>query len=540
MILMVASVDNPFMIKIKVFLLSFLSGGLLSLPWLFPNFGWLLFFALVPLFLADNLLRKQNDLKNNQFFYSAFIAFLIWNLGSTWWIAHVSFTGMLVIVGLNSLMMASVWWVGNRVNRQFGELSGLFALLVFWLTFEFLQHNWTLQWPWLTLGNGLANSVKIIQWYEFTGILGGSLWILISNVLVFLVVKQLLEKRFFNAAKFAFYTLLLVGIPGCLSLSIYSKSVEKGSILEMIVLQPNIDPYTEKFSGMNEQDQVKKLVSMAGSLVSESTDLIVAPETAFPPMWEDSIHIQNQTIHSFAEIIRKYPKLSVIGGSITQRKSALDEPVSETASRTTDGRFWYDTFNSALLFDRTEIIQIGHKRILVSGVEKMPFQKYFSFLKKFVVDIGGTSGSLASAAEATVFKTETGIIIGSVICFESAFGEHCGDLVKKGAGLLIVITNDGWWRESPGSWQHFGYSRIRAIETRRFVARSANTGISGFINQRGDVLKKTELNTCEALSAPIRLNDEITFYVQNGDFIGWVCSLLSVLILIYFLVKRLT
>ena len=527
------------MIKKKVFFLSALSGVLLSFPWLFPNFGWFIFVALVPLLLAGNLLNKQNDRQSNLFFYSAFIAFLIWNLVSTWWIAHVSFGGMLVIVVLNSLMMASVWWAVNNVRRQFGEISGFFALLVFWLAFEFLHHNWTLQWPWLILGNGLANAVKIIQWYEFTGVLGGSLWILTSNILIFILMSQLLEGRFLNAAKLAFYAILLVGIPICLSLYIYSKSAEKGSKLEVVVLQPNINPYTEKFSGMSEQDQVKKLVSMAGSVVSESTALVVAPETAFPPMWEDSINIQNQTIQLFAEIIRKYPQLSVIGGSMTKRKVGLDEPVSETASRSADGRFLFDTFNSAVLFDRTENIQIGHKRILVSGVEKMPFQKYFSFLKKFIVDIGGTSGSLTSAPEATVFKTETGIKIGSVICFESVFGEHCAELAKKGAGLLVVITNDGWWRESPGSWQHFGYSRIRAIETRRFVARSANTGISGFINQRGDVLKKSELNTCDVLCAPIRLNNEITFYVRNGDFIGRICSLLSALILIYFLAKRL-
>jgi apolipoprotein N-acyltransferase len=526
------------MIKKKVFLLSFISGGLLCLPWLFPNLGWSLFVALVPLLLSDNLLGKDKGTQNNHFFYYAFAAFLVWNLGSTWWIAHVSFSGMLVIVLLNSLMMALVWWAGNKIRRQFGEMSGFFALLVFWLAFEFLHHNWTLQWPWLTLGNGLANSVKIIQWYEFTGVLGGSLWILISNFLIFLLVKQILQKSFKNAAKLTFYTLLLIGLPIGLSFYIYSGSIEKGSVLEIVLLQPNIDPYTEKFSGMNEQDQVKKLVSLAGSVVSESTDLVVAPETAFPPMWEDSI-LQYRSILSFREMIRKFPELSVFGGSITKRKFGLDEPVSETGSRSTDGRFSYDTFNSALLFDRTEKIQIGHKRILVSGVEKMPFQKYFSFLKKFIVDIGGTSGGLASANESTVFTTENGLIVGPVICFESAFGAHCSDLAKKGAELLVVITNDGWWKESPGSWQHFGYSRIRAIETRRFVARSANTGISGFINQRGDVLKKSGLNTCDVISAPIRLNDGITFYVRNGDFIGRICSLLSALILMYFLVKRL-
>jgi apolipoprotein N-acyltransferase len=184
-------------------------------------------------------------------------------------------------------------------------------------------------------------------------------------------------------------------------------------------------------------------------------------------------------------------------------------------------------------------MQISHKSILVSGVEKFPFEKYFAFLKKFTLDLGGTNGSLAAAKEATGFTTEDGVKIGPVICFESAFGEHAADLVKRGAQLLVVITNDGWWRDSSGSWQHFGYSRIRAIETRKNIIRSANTGISGFINSRGDVMKKSEINSCVVLSSTVHLNNQITFYTKYGDFIGWVCLSLSGLILINFLIRKL-
>jgi len=116
-----------------------------------------------------------------------------------------------------------------------------------------------------------------------------------------------------------------------------------------------------------------------------------------------------------------------------------------------------------------------------------------------------------------------------VICFESVFGEHTRQMVQNGANYIVVLTNDGWWKDSPGAWQHFGYSRLRAIETRRSIARSANTGISGLINQRGDVIVRTNSNVYSAISSGVRVNSTLTFYVRYGDYLGWISLLLSVM-----------
>jgi apolipoprotein N-acyltransferase len=526
------------MVLKKVYPLSVLSGVLLSLPWIFPGMGLILFLAFIPLLLADSMLRAQAEKQNGTFFSSALTTFLIWNIGSTWWISFVSVSGMLLIAVLNSLFMASVWWSGNRIQKHFGVIPGYFSLMVFWITFEFLQFNWTLQWPWLTLGNGLANSVKIIQWYEFTGVLGGSVWILSVNILIFLVIKNLSEKSFLKIAKCVFIMLIIIVLPLLLSNQLYHKTIQSGPTLEVSVLQPNIDPYTNKFSGMSESDQVRKLVLLADSMVPKTSDLIVAPETSFPPLWEDSLMIQMYSNGSFRNLFERHPKASFIAGAITMRKFEAGESISETSRISTDGSYYYDCFNSSLLFDPTNDIQIAHKRILVSGVEKLPFRKYFSFLERFTLDLGGTSGSLASASDETIFSTKNGVKIGPVICFESAFGMHSANLIRTGAQLLVVITNDGWWKDSPGCGQHFSYSRIRAIETRRCIARSANTGISGFINSRGDTLEKSGLNTCEVLSSKLSLNNEITFYSRYGDYIGWICSFLSGMILIDFLIRK--
>ena len=289
---------------------------------------------------------------------------------------------------------------------------------------------------------------------------------------------------------------------------------------------------------MSAEDQVSKLLSLTESNLSDSTDIVLAPETALPPMWEDSALIKNRSLIAISKIMQRYPKVRFIAGAITQRKFWKDEVITETARRSADDSFYYDVFNSALMIDQTSGIQISHKSILVSGVEKMPFQKYFSFLGEYVLHLGGTSGSLGAADEPVLFSGKNGMKIGPVICFESAFCEYSAKMVKRGANLLVVITNDGLWKDSPGIWQHFGYSRLRAVETRRSIAHSANTGISGFINQRGDLLKKTVVNSEEVLHSQIRLNGEITFFVSHGDYLGRISMILSGLILIYLIVSR--
>ncbi len=514
--------------RIQLFFLPVISGILLSFPWIFPELSWVLLFAFVPLLLADSLQLQQRKSENlSSSFLFGFVAFLIWNIFSTWWISYVSLLGMLFITSLNSLFMSAVWWLKNKVHQKFGAASGYFSLIVFWIAFEFLNHQGFLPWPWLTLGNGFANAVKLIQWYEFTGVLGGSVWILLSNILIFIAVRNLLDqerRKFVRSIGFALSSIIF---PIALSLYMYINYTEKGTMQNVVVLQPNIDPYTQKFSGMRADDQIGKLISLAESKITDSTDLVLAPETALPTLWEDSLALQSRLVLPFSRIIQRFPNTSFIAGAITQRKFRNGEQISNTARRSVDGRYSFDVFNSAVLIDRVGAVQFNHKNILVAGVEKDPFQEYFSFLPDYMLDLGGTNGNLASGKEPKIFDLSEGRKIGPVICFESVFGEHVRQLVKSGANYVVVLTNDGWWKDSQGAWQHFGYSRIRAIETRRSIARSANTGISGLINQRGDVLVKTNMDVCDAVSSEIRMNDSLTFYVGYGDYLGWISLLLA-------------
>lgn len=524
------------MIPKKLLLLSVLSGILLSIPWISGANSWTLFFAFVPLLMVENRIVDQKQSQGSiVLFLCAWVAFMVWNVLSTWWIAYVSLGGMILIALLNSFLMACVWWLMHGVRRKWTPQTGYFSLIVFWLTFEYLHFYWAIQWPWLTLGNGFSNSVKLIQWYEFTGVLGGSLWVLLVNILIFSVYKTVSQKAYRPSFQLSALILLLLILPVGGSLYRYLTYNENGKAVEVVLLQPNIDPYVEKFSGISQQEQTRRLIFLAQEMVNDSTSYVLAPETSLAPMWEDDSLKQNEALLAIDSFIGNYPSLRFVTGAITQRKLEADEPISHTSRQDVDGKY-FDVFNSALFLDNSSEIQIGHKNILVSGVEKMPFQKYFSFLGKYVLSIGGISGSLTSGHEPSVFEAASGEKAGLTICFESAFGAYTGSMVRSGASVIFIITNDGWWKDSQGLTQHFAFSRLRAVETRRSIARSANTGISGFINQRGDVLKKTEVNTSTALSSPVHLNQALTFYVTHGDYLGRISSLLSGLILIYFLV----
>ena len=524
------------MIRIKTLFLSVISGLLLSIPWISSSFSWTLFFAFVPLLMVeDQIVSHKERSRSIVLFFYAGITFLVWNVLSTWWIAYVSFVGMILIAAMNAFMMACVWWLMHLVRRKYTHQTGYFSLIVFWLTFEYFHFHWAIQWPWLTLGNGFSNSVKLIQWYEYTGVLGGSLWVLLINIMLFSVYKSFSEKRLYKSFQLSALMVLLFALPVSWSLYRYYTYSENGKSVEIGILQPNINPFNEKFSGISAKAQMRRLINLAETIITDSTQYMLAPETALASMWEEKSLKQDQALESIDSLIIKYPKISFVAGAITQKSLGINEPFSFTARKNAEGKS-YDVFNSALLIDRSPHLQIGHKSILVSGVEKMPFQKYFSFLGEYAVQVGGVSGSLSSANEATVFEGASGEKIGSVICFESAFGEYVGSAVKKGANLIFIMTNDGWWKESSGIRQHFAFSRLRAVETRRSIARCANTGISGFINGRGDVLKTTKINSCIAISSRIRMNDAITFYVVYSDYLGRVSSFLSGMVLIYFLI----
>jgi apolipoprotein N-acyltransferase len=171
---------------------------------------------------------------------------------------------------------------------------------------------------------------------------------------------------------------------------------------------------------------------------------------------------------------------------------------------------------------------------LVIGVEAMP--AFVSHLDNFV-DLGGITGQLGRNDEATVFSKRE-IVAGPAICYEGLYGDAFARFAREGANLMLVMSNDGWWGNTPGHKRLFDFCRLRAIETRRAVARSANTGVSGFITSRGDVEQRMDWDERGILTDEVELSTRLTPYVKYGDWVGRMSLLVVFLGIMYFSAYR--
>jgi len=521
--------------KLKLLGLAILSGLMMGVAW--PETGGLaplLFISFVPLLFVEHQLSKENR-SSLAVFGHAYLAFLVFNTFSTWWIWYASEAGMVMAEVLNSLFMSTIFLWFHHIKKRLGTSKGFISLVVLWIGFEWLHYNWDLSHPWSTFGNTFANQTWLIQWYEYTGALGGSLWALVVNILVFVLLNNLilLKEEFVKQKKLMITLVGLLIIPTLFSYQIYTNITEEEHPIEVVVVQPNIDPYKDKFGGMSEAQQVDRILSLAKKKMTSTTDFVVAPETAIPRGCTEDALEENYGVIEAKRLLNEFPTTKlVIGANTYIDYPKSNEKPTKTARPDEQTGGWYDAFNTALEIDSKSEIKIYHKSKLVLGVEKLPFASILAPFEKYAINLGGTMGSLGIEKEAKIFDNEIAKIA-PVICYESIYGEYVTDYIKKGANVIFIITNDGWWEDTPGYKQHLAYGRLRAIETRRSIARSANTGISCFINQRGDILQATKWWGQDVISGKINLNNQTTFYTNHGDYIGRVAAFIGALMLLW-------
>lgn len=544
------------MTRKKAYLLSLLSGVLFFLSW--PPYGipFILFIAFVPLLLIEHEYSSRGATgKRTSLFGLSYLAFFIWNITTTYWVCNASLSGGVMAIFSNSFIMAAVVWLFHLVKVRLLALdfrlqTSNLVFAIFWLGYEFFHHSWDLTWPWLGLGNAFASAPSFIQWYEYTGTCGGALWVLAVNLMILSLIKNgspLLAADKRKVLKIG----LVVFLPAIISLVMYYSHSEKENRVNIVVVQPNIDPYSEKFSGMNYEEQLEKMLALAAQKVDSTTEYLVFPETALTEsIWENDLEMTASMVR-LKTFLKPFPKLKIVVGAATWYLYEEGEKISVTARKFTQQEGYYDAFNTGMQVDNSDSIQIYHKSKLVPGVERMPYPAVFGFLEKLTIDLGGTAGSLGIQEERSVFTSplaplsqrrgEGGeVAIAPVICYESIFGEFVTGYVKKGATSIFIITNDGWWGNTSGFKQHLMYGGLRAIETRRSIARSANTGISCFINQRGDILQATEWWVPDVIKGSINQNTKETFYVRYGDLIWRVCFYVSIIMLLFVLALRFT
>ncbi|PKP03673.1 MAG: apolipoprotein N-acyltransferase [Bacteroidetes bacterium HGW-Bacteroidetes-6] len=526
----------PVLKKKYMLLLCIVSAILMSAAWPMRGFPFLVFIAFIPLLIVlDQIVRNPDRFRWMASFRFSYIAFFFWNLLTTYWIWNSTEVGAIFAIVVNSLVMALFVQIASFINQYALKKNsgGLTILAVVWLAFEHLHQHWDLSWPWLNVGNVFAQRPAWVQWYEFTGVAGGTAWVWIINILLFRLLMFILDKKS-EQSKMRRNLIILVTVvfvlPSVWSIHRYYNYEEKPNPIDIVLVQPNLNPYTEEYS-LSTPEVLDRLLTPTAAFADKKVDFIVAPESVLQDgMFEDEFQY-SQSIAALKKFLKDYsPQASFISGAGTLRMLDPDEPLGPSARRY-NSKMYYEAFNTALFIDSTGIPLTYHKSRLVPGVEQMPFVHVIKPIEKLAIDLGGTVGTLGKSSDRTVYKGGK-VPISAVICYESVYGEFVSDFVKNGAEVILILTNDGWWKDTPGHRQHFAYAPLRAIETRRPIARAANTGISCFINQRGDVVQKTEYWTRDVIRNTVNANDEITFYVRYGDYIGRGMSFAMVLLLV--------
>lgn len=500
-----------------------------------------MYVAFVPLLL---LVEQKKPI-----FGYAYLTFFLWNWGCGYWIGFTGFgvaddekviafaTGFLANLA-NPFLMA-LPFAGYARFRRFIKttslsdnrqllLSGI-ALISFWILFEFIHYHWDLSWSWYTLGNSLSYYVPYIQFYEWTGVLGGSFHILLANFLIFCFLYKK-EKYSVSSPKIIYGLIILLILPlliGFILLNPNRAIYQSSKSLNVRIIQPNIDPF-EKYEELTPIEQIKRFETLIYKPGLDSIDMVLLPETAVPRyVWRDKI-ADTTSSKLFAPLWDAVNKenLAIVTGIVETRAY----PPSLTKPTVTAREFekgYYDMYNAATVLAPHLPTQTFEKGIFVPFVERVPFVDALPFMKDFLVEMSGGYGGFAKPDFIHPMQVNKDAKIGTMICYESAYGDYIRQLTLGGANFLAILTNDGWWKKSSGYIQHAQFSTFRAIENRREITRSANTGTSLFADAKGYLHQKTNYWEQAVIDRKIHLYEGKTFYVKYGDYLGYLAWIIS-------------
>jgi apolipoprotein N-acyltransferase len=513
------------------FLLSVAAGVLLYAAWPVSPFTFLIFFAFVPL-----LWIERQGIRRKKFFGWVYLSMLIWNVAATWWIWNATGPGAIGAFLANSLLMCLPWLGFHYLRPRMGDVIGYGSLIVFWLSFEYLHlQNWGLSWPWLTLGNVFAARPTWVQWYSFTGTSGGGLWVLVVNVLLFRWVWKAIKKKVYGIWP-AGWIVLLVFFPIFASRQSYARQngrIERDAMLakNIVVVQPDIDPY-EKITTGSFDAQLARLIHLSDSMIDSNTVLVVWPETALynEHGFEEGHLKENFFLKPLWAFLQRHPRINLLTGIESFR--VFDHKHSPTAMKIPDTDKYFESYNAAVIMDSAGPEAFYHKSRLVPGAESLP--PYLRFMTPVFEKFGGTDEGYTGQPDRTpLVTTNHSYVIAPAVCYESIYGEFMALYAHNGADVIAVITNDGWWGNTPGYRQHESYARLRAVEARRWVIRSANTGVSAIISPSGRIIDSRSWAQQAVIKAVVPREKSLTFYARYGDCISKIALGLTLLFWIW-------
>ncbi|MFA6384182.1 MAG: apolipoprotein N-acyltransferase [Candidatus Omnitrophota bacterium] len=446
---------RPWRLSRKSLILSCLSSVLLAVSFPPCNFEFLAWAAFVPLFFA---LEKTSGI---QAFALSLISGAVFWLGTLYWLAHVTAAGMLVLV----LYLAFYWGIFGFVISRRGlpcRCPAVFFIPAVWVLLEYIRSYCFTGFPWALLAYSQSHTLAAIQVADITGAWGVSFLVMMANAAIYVLWKHVqcgpsIRKGPVVAAGCILLCVYLYGVvrlhPGACNPGAGSNHVK------VSVIQGNI-PQELKWDQYSRENIMLRYISLSREAAGDGPDLIVWPEAAVPAILDRG--------SAYGGYLREFvnsSRVSLLTGAVTSRQAQY--------------------YNSAVLLQPDAGVAIYDKIHLVPFGEYIPLRPVLGFLETIA-----PIGEIRRGSEYRVFQLGAPgrmprPAFSTLICFEDAFPEISRRFVNAGARFLVTVTNDAWYQRTSAPYQHFQASVFRAVENRVWMARSANTGVSGFIRPDG-------------------------------------------------------
>jgi apolipoprotein N-acyltransferase len=481
----------------------------------------------------------------------SYLTFLIFHAATLYWIGGfvdgkdfwLMIAGAAVVL-IHPLFYLPIVLLYAWVRKKLGLLPGLVFFVLAWISYDFSHSLSEFSFPWITLGNSQAYDLPRIQIAEYTSVYGLSFLVLAFNVVGFVLVTKLATRGWTFRSRAALVCAALLAIlyigPWLYGEARMQHFTHDAGIdtVNVGIVQPNVDPF-DKWTKRSEQ--MPTLLAYTEKLAREKTDLVVWPETAIPlfilqPQYSGYLG----SVRSILDSLR----VSLLTGlpSVFYYDS-LNAPI--TAQKSLTPGMYYEEFNSTAAFVPGQpVVPVFRKVVLVPFAERIPYAETFRFLiepLKWNVGIGMWGIGKDTIVFSAPLRNGHVVRFSSVICYESVYPDFVRQFVKRGAQFLVIITNDSWWGNTSGAYQHVSYASFRAVENRRWIVRSANGGISGLIDPTGKIHDETKLYSLATIHGTIVSRDGMTFYARHGDIFAILCvagTAIVLLIALFFSTKN--
>ena len=472
----------------------------------FPKFNFyvLTWFGFVPLFFV-----LQNKSKLQAFLLSYFTGVIFW-LGIIYWLIHVSFVGLILIV----LYLALYFGLFGFIITRYSLLTTRYSLILIpsvWVLLEYLRSHLFTGFGWALLGYSQYLNLPIIQIANITGVWGVSFLVMMINVLVYSLLDKKQRSRLFITHYALALGLLFIFLGyGFYKLHRRPQTADHKPI-RISVIQGNI-PQAIKWKETAKEKILKRYLGLSRLAANDLPDLIIWPEAALPGILEEDPYLKENLKASVQDI-----QIPFLVGTISLGEG--------------------DYYNSAVLISKQgRLIKRYDKLHLVPFGEYIPLERILGFLET-VVPIG----DFTYGKEYTVFSldakryTLNAIRFSVLICFEDIFPEISRRFVKQGADFLVNITNDAWFGNTSSPYQHLSASVFRAVENAVYLVRAANTGISAFITPAGRIYPLIDHDSGRQTFISGHKTKDIfpikklnSFYTQWGDWLVLLCGMIVV------------